>query len=67
MTISEALTAEQQRQGVSIYELAKRSGMSVGRVHGILTGTTPNPGVLTAAKLLTAMGKNLAWLEKQTR
>ena len=67
MTISEALSAEQKRQGVSVYELAKRSEMSAGRVHGILTGATPNPGVLTVGRLLAAMGKSLAWLERQLR
>lgn len=67
MTISEALSAERERQGMSVYELAKRSGMSAGRAHAILDGTTGNPGVLTLAKLLAALGKTLTWLDRQTR
>ena len=66
MTISEALSAERERQGISVYELAKRSGMSAGRAHAILDGTTSNPGILTVMKLLAALGKSLAWLERQT-
>jgi transcriptional regulator with XRE-family HTH domain len=50
-----------------VNELAKRAGMSAGRVHGILTGATPNPGVLTVQKVLAALGKSLAWLERKTR
>jgi transcriptional regulator with XRE-family HTH domain len=65
VTVAEALSAERAQQGVSINELAARSGMSPGRLHGILTGGTPNPGVLTVSKVLRAMGKDLKWLQKQ--
>lgn len=67
MTISEALTAERERQVLSLYKLAQDSGMSAGRVKSILDGDTPNPGILTVIALLAAMGKSLSWLEKQLR
>jgi putative transcriptional regulator len=67
MTIAEALSAEVERQGVTVYRLAKLTGMSAGRVHGILTGGTVNPGILTVRKLLDALGKSLAWLERKCR
>lgn len=67
MTISQALTAERERQGLSLYKLAQDSGMSAGRVKSILDGDTPNPGILTVIALLAAMGKSLSWLEKQLR
>jgi len=67
MTISQALTAERERQGLSLYKLAQDSGMSAGRVKSIFDGDTPNPGILTVIALLAAMGKSLSWLEKQLR
>jgi transcriptional regulator with XRE-family HTH domain len=67
MTISQALTAERERQGLSLYKLAQDSGMSAGRVKSILDGDTPNPGILTVIALLAAMGRSLSWLEKQLR
>lgn len=66
MTIAEALTAERERQGLSLYKLAQSSGMSAGRVKSILDGDTENPGIVTVGKLLAAMGKSLTWLDKQT-
>ena len=66
-TIAQALTAERERQGVSLYKLAKDAGTSPSRVKSILDGQTPNPGLLTVAAILRAMGKSLSWLEKHTR
>lgn len=62
--IGVVLEMERERQGLSVYELAKRSEMSAGRVHDILDGTTANPGILTLARVLAALGRNLAWLER---
>ena len=67
MTIAQALTAERERQGLSLYKLAQDSGMSAGRVKSILDGDTPNPGLLTVVALLGAMGKTLAWLAKELK
>ena len=66
-TIAQALTAERERQGLSLYKLAKDAGTSASRVKSILDGQTPNPGLLTVAAILRAMGKSLSWLEKHTR
>ena len=66
MTIAEALTAERERQGLSLYQIARDAGTSAARVKSIMDGATPNPGILTVQAVLTAMGKSLAWLEKQT-
>lgn len=63
MTIAEILDAERGSLGVSVNELARRAGMSAGRVHGILKGDTPNPGVLTLLKVLGALDRSLTWLE----
>lgn len=65
-TIASALTAERERQGLSLYKLAKDAGTSASRVKSILDGQTPNPGLLTVSAILAALGKSLAWLEKQT-
>jgi transcriptional regulator with XRE-family HTH domain len=65
VTLAEALSAERERQDISVNELAKRAGVPYSRAHGVLSGATPNPGILTVRKILNAMGKSLAWLEKQ--
>lgn len=65
MTISEALSAERTRQGVSAYELARRTGLPRSRINAILGGDTPNPGVLTLLKILGALEKDLGWLGKK--
>lgn len=67
MTLSEALTAERERQGKSIHELAKAAGVSPSRAHGTFTGSTPNPTFGTVVKLLDALGKSLAWLEREMK
>lgn len=67
MTLAAALEAERERQGVSVNALAGKAGLSPGRVHGILTGDTPNPGILTVQAITRALGKSLGWLEKQMR
>jgi transcriptional regulator with XRE-family HTH domain len=67
MTIAEALTAERERQGLSLYKLAQDAGTSVARVKSILDGETINPGILTVRAILAAMGKSLAWLERELK
>ena len=63
MTIAEILDSERKRQGMSVNALAVKAGLSPGRVHGILTGDTPNPGILTVRAITRALGKTLRWLE----
>jgi transcriptional regulator with XRE-family HTH domain len=65
MTLAEALTAERERQGLSLYKLALDAGTSAARVKSILDGETVNPGILTVRAILAAMGKSLAWLERE--
>lgn len=67
MTVAQALTAELARQGISLNELARRADVSPSRVHSILAGTTPNPGILTVAAVLAALGKSLTWLDRQLK
>jgi len=65
VTLSEALSAERQRQGVSAYEIARRTGLPRSLVNAILGGETLNPGLLTVLKILAAFERDLAWLGKQ--
>lgn len=62
MTIAAILTAELERQAISLNELARRADLSPGRIHAILSGETPNPGILTVLTILAALGKTLRWL-----
>lgn len=63
--LAETLDAERQRQEVSVNLLARQSGLSPGRVHAILKGGTPNPGILTVQRLTAVLGKSLGWLERE--
>lgn len=65
MRLSQILTAERERQSRSILEVARAAGVPVSRAHGVFTGTTPDPRFSTVAKLLAALGKSLAWLERE--
>jgi transcriptional regulator with XRE-family HTH domain len=66
VTIAEALDAERLRLGLSVYEVAKRADRSAPHVHRVLDGTTANPGIETVLCLLRVLGRDLAWLQKQT-
>ena len=65
--IARVLRAEMERQEMSFNELARRSKLPPSRVHGVLTGTTPNPGILTVQAIAVALGKDLAWLGRQLK
>ncbi len=65
MTLSQALTAEREKQSRSILDVARAAGVPVSRAHGVFTGTTPDPRFSTVAKLLAALNKPLAWLERE--
>lgn len=67
MIIAEIIDAERAIQGITVYRLAKDSGMSPGRLTAILDGTTENPGILTVQRILAALGKSLGWLGNQTK
>lgn len=67
MTLATVLDSERERQGITVYRLAIRAGMSTSRIHGIFTGDTPNPGILTVVAILTALGKSLSWLDRELK
>ena len=67
MTVAQALTAERERQGVSLYQLARGAGTSASRVQSVLNGTTVNPGILTVQAILAALGKSLSWLDRELK
>lgn len=67
MTLASILDAERQRQDLTVNELARRSGHSLGRVHGVLTGATPDPRFATVRAILAGLGKSLTWLDRQMK
>jgi transcriptional regulator with XRE-family HTH domain len=67
MTLASILSAERERQGLSVNELARRANQSPGRVHAVLTGETENPSFGTVRAILAGLGKSLSWLDKQLR
>lgn len=67
MTLAEILAAELARSGVSLNELARNAEQSPGRVHAILSGETKSPGILTVKAIVDAMGRTLAWLDREMR
>ncbi|HEX4608988.1 MAG TPA: helix-turn-helix domain-containing protein [Urbifossiella sp.] len=67
VTVGQALEDERLRQGLSLYALGKATELSASRVRSILTGDTPNPGILTVVAVLGGLGKTLSWLDRQMR
>jgi len=65
--IARALRAEMEKQELGFNELARRAGLRPSLVHQVLTGTTPNPGILTVLAILEALGKSLAWLDRERK
>lgn len=54
-----ALLAEMQRQGLTAYALAKKSGVSAVAIGRIASGERPDPQVSTLEKLAAGLGKSL--------
>lgn len=65
--IARVLKAEMDRQEVGFNELARRADLRPASVHDILSGKTPNPGILTVIAILNALGKSLAWLDRERK
>jgi transcriptional regulator with XRE-family HTH domain len=65
MTLARILDAERQRQSLTVNELARRADASLGRVHGVLTGKTPDPRFATVRAILKGLGRSLTWLDRQ--
>lgn len=67
MAVHEILEAERQKQNLSLYALAKASDMSAGQLQRVLRGETKNPGIETVRAILKALGKTLAWLDRELK
>lgn len=70
--LARVLDAERQRQGLTVYALAKAAEMSAGRMTAILSSEpspagNPNPGIQTVIRVLDALGKSLTWLDRQLK
>src|SRR5207247_10752573 len=59
------LKAERERQGLTLAELAKRSGLDKGAISKLETGRQVNPTVETATRIATGHGLTLAILPPQ--
>ena len=57
-----ALRAERQRQGLSLSDVAERSGIDRATLSKLETGKVPNPTVGTLRALARALNKRLSWL-----
>jgi DNA-binding Xre family transcriptional regulator len=57
-----ALRAERRRQGLSLSDVAERSGIDRATLSKLETGKVPNPTVGTLRALAGALNKRLAWL-----
>jgi ribosome-binding protein aMBF1 (putative translation factor) len=57
-----ALRAERQRQGLSLSDVAERSGIDMATLSKPETGRVPNPTVGTLRALARALNKRLSWL-----
>jgi len=65
--IASVLRAEMEKQGLGFNELARRAELRPSVIHAVLTGETPNPGVLTVIAILKALGKSLTWLDREQK
>lgn len=67
VTLAEVLDTERKRQMLSVNAVARFAEQSVGRVHSVLTGKTPNPSFGTVTAILSGLGRSLTWLDKQLK
>ena len=63
MDLSYLLVKYRKEAGLTIDELARKSGVPKGTINKIIAGTTRAPQVATLASLAQAMGKTLADFE----
>lgn len=59
------LAAELVAKGWSINRLARAAGLRPSSVGDVVSGHTPNPGVLTLLAILAPLGRDLGWLHRQ--
>lgn len=65
MDLSYLLVKYRKEAGLTIDELARKSGVPKGTINKIIAGTTRAPQVATLAALAQAMGKTLADFEDE--
>jgi ribosome-binding protein aMBF1 (putative translation factor) len=56
-----ALRAERERQGLSLADLAERTGIDKAMLSRLETGKIPNPTLSTLRAYARALGKRLVW------
>jgi ribosome-binding protein aMBF1 (putative translation factor) len=56
-----ALRAERERQGLSLSDVAKRTGMERAAIHKLEIGLNSNPTHATLARYATALGTRIEW------
>jgi ribosome-binding protein aMBF1 (putative translation factor) len=56
-----ALRAERERQGLSLADLAERTGMDRSAIHKIEIGLNRNPTFATLSRYASALGTRIEW------
>jgi DNA-binding phage protein len=59
-----ALRAERERQGLSLSDVAKRTGMDRAAIHKLEIGLNNNPTLTTLARYAEALGQRIGWTLK---
>ncbi len=57
-----ALQAQRERKGLSVVEVAERSGMDESAIRGLESGFQSNPTVDTLSRYASAVGARITWL-----
>jgi DNA-binding XRE family transcriptional regulator len=60
-----ALRAERQRQGLSLTDLAERTGMERAAIHKLEIGLNRNPTLATLTRYAGALGARIEWALKR--
>jgi DNA-binding XRE family transcriptional regulator len=56
-----ALRAERERQGLSLADLAERTGFDRAAIHKLEIGVNANPTLTTLARYVAALGARIEW------
>ena len=56
-----ALRAERERQGLSLGDLAQRTGMDRAAIHKLEIGLNTNPTLATLSRYASALGARIDW------
>ncbi len=60
-TLIAALRAERERQGLSLADVAKRTGMDRAAIHKLEIGVSKNPTLATLNRYADALGVRVEW------